>query len=123
MFQKETYWKEPEIPAIPVKMGPTGGSRPGKRKIGKFQGKLRAKETDRLRKKYWFVLRKGKAAVCKLEKELAGSCEKGTEDRRGATTCLEMNLSWLLFGVADQDCERITYFWCAIKVFHDFFHS
>ena len=137
-FHKETYWQEPEIPAIPVKDGTdeSSGKESGKEnqensgkiftEIGTgfadayINGQIQASDSD---KKKQILLKEGEKITCRLriEKNLTAPVKKGQKIGQVTFSLGELVLD-NYFVTADRNIVKITYLWCANKVFHDFFH-
>ena len=137
-FHKETYWQEPEIPAIPVKDGTdeSSGKESGKENQenpGKIltetgtgfadvyiNGRIQASDSD---KKKQILLKEGEKITChlRIEKNLTAPVKKGQKIGQ-VTFCLGELVLDNYFVTADRNIVKITYLWCANKVFHDFFH-
>ena len=137
-FHKETYWQEPEIPAIPVKDGTdeSSGKESGKENqenSGRIftetgtgfadvyiNGRIQASDSD---KKKQILLKEGEKITCRLriEKNLTAPVKKGQKIGQVTFSLGELVLD-NYFVTADRNIVKITYLWCANKVFHDFFH-
>lgn len=137
-FHKETYWQEPEIPAIPVKDGTDESSgkesgKENKENPGKIltetgtgfadvyiNGQIQASDSD---KKKQILLKEGEKITChlRIEKNLTAPVKKGQKIGQ-VTFCLGELVLDNYFVTADRNIVKITYLWCANKVFHDFFH-
>ena len=137
-FHKETYWQEPEIPAIPVKDGTdeSSGKESGKENqenSGRIftetgtgfadvyiNGQIQASDSD---KKKQILLKEGEKITChlRIEKNLTAPVKKGQKIGQ-VTFCLGELVLDNYFVTADRNIVKITYLWCANKVFHDFFH-
>ena len=137
-FHKETYWQEPEIPAIPVKDGTdeSSGKESGKENQenpGKIHtetgtgfadayinGRIQASDSD---KKKQILLKEGEKITChlRIEKNLTAPVKKGQKIGQVTFSLGELVLD-NYFVTADRNIVKITYLWCANKVFHDFFH-
>ena len=137
-FHKETYWQEPEIPAIPVKDGTdeSSGKESGKENqenSGRIftetgtgfadvyiNGRIQASDSD---KKKQILLKEGEKITChlRIEKNLTAPVKKGQKIGQ-VTFCLGELVLDNYFVTADRNIVKITYLWCANKVFHDFFH-
>ena len=70
-----------------------------------------------------FLLKEGEKITCRLriEKNLTAPVKKGQKIGQ-VTFCLGELVLDNYFVTADRNIVKITYLWCANKVFHDFFH-
>ena len=117
-YQYQTYWKEPELPALLVKGGAEEGASFGEEAF--IQPQLSATDQDK-KKKLLLHTDEKITATLTLNKDLTAPIQKGA--RIGALTYTLNSTKLATYPItADRTISRKTYLWCADKVFHEFFH-
>ena len=85
-----------------------------------INGQIQASDSD---KKKQILLKEGEKITChlRIEKNLTAPVKKGQKIGQVTFSLGELVLD-NYFVTADRNIVKITYLWCANKVFHDFFH-
>ncbi len=117
-FQYETLWREPSLKEIEVKNGVTKEVYPGSAVYVSCGYSVPEEEKQRK-----ILLKKGEKITMKimLPKELSAPVKKGQKIGEAACYLGEEKIYGFPI-VAEKSVKKNSYFWCADRVFHDFFH-
>ena len=118
-YEYRTYWQEPSLKRIPVLEGVLDGQFPGNPVY--LSGTYRVDAEHRERK---VLLKKGEQVTMRIRipSSLAAPVEKGQKIGEAAFY-LDGKKLYSFPVVSEKKVSRITFLYCADRVFHQFFHE